>query len=104
MAIGAYCVATPTLFTLIQSVYVTLAANLSPAAPGLLVLRVALGASVLLVPTILMGITLPLIAQALNPFSDRLGKAIAWLYACNTGGAALGALVTSYLASFYCHG
>ncbi|QRX84198.1 fused MFS/spermidine synthase [Glaciimonas sp. PAMC28666] len=96
LSIGAYCVATPTLFSLIQWVYVGLATNLSPEASGLLVLRVALGAGVLLVPTVLMGITLPLLAQALNPLGDGLGKAVAWLYACNTTGAALGALITSY--------
>ena len=96
LAIGVYCVATPGLFLAIQKAYVFLAADLSPADPSLLVLRVALGAGVLLVPTVLMGITLPLLAQALNPPGDRLGKAVAWLYACNTAGAALGALLTSY--------
>lgn len=96
LAIGAFCVATPALFAAIQGAYVFLAADLAPAAPGLLVLRVALGAGVLLVPTVLMGITLPLLAQALNPLGDRLGKAVAWLYACNTAGAALGALLASY--------
>ena len=96
LSIGAYCIATPTLFSVIQWVYVGLSTNLSPEASSLLVLRVALGAGVLLVPTVLMGMTLPLLAQALNPLGDRLGKAVAWLYACNTTGAALGALITSY--------
>jgi len=96
LAIGAFCVATPTLFSAIQGAYVFLASDLPPAAPGLLVLRVALGAGVLLVPTVLMGMTLPLLAQALNPLGDRLGNAVAWLYACNTAGAALGALLTGY--------
>ncbi|MGZ9711303.1 fused MFS/spermidine synthase [Glaciimonas sp. GNP009] len=96
LAIGVYCVATPTLFSFIQWIYVALATDLSPEAPSLLVLRVGLGAGVLLVPTVLMGITLPLLAQALNPLGNRLGKAVAWLYACNTTGAALGALLTSY--------
>ncbi len=70
--------------------------RLPPSSPSLLVLRVALGAGVLLVPTVLMGITLPLLAQALNPRGDRLGAPVAFLYACNTAGAALGALLTSY--------
>ncbi|PUA17863.1 hypothetical protein [Glaciimonas sp. PCH181] len=89
LVIGVYCVATPGLFLAIQKVYVFLAADLSPADPALLVLRVELGAGVLLVPTVLMGVTLPLLAQALNPLGDRLGKAVAWLYACNTAGRRL---------------
>lgn len=96
-AIGVFCIATPALFSAIQAAYVFLAADIAPASPALLVLRVALGAGVLLVPTVLMGITLPLLAQALNPRGDMLGKSVAWLYACNTAGAALGALATSYV-------
>lgn len=97
LAIAGFCVLTPTLFATLQGVYVFLAADVPPASPVLLLLRVALGASVLLVPTVLMGITLPLLAQALNPSGRQLGGSIAWLYACNTAGAALGALLTSYL-------
>lgn len=96
LVIGAFCIATPSLFSAIQDAYVFLATDLPPASPALLVLRVALGAGILLVPTVLMGITLPLLAQALNPSGTRLGHSVAWLYACNTGGAALGALLTSY--------
>jgi predicted membrane-bound spermidine synthase len=96
LAIGAFCIATPMLFASIRDAYVVLAADLPPDAPSLLALRVALGAGVLLVPTVLMGITLPLLAQALNPRGDRLGAPVALLYACNTAGAALGALLTSY--------
>jgi spermidine synthase len=97
LAIGIFCIATPTLFSAIQAAYVFLAADISPASPALLALRVALGAGVLLVPTVLMGITLPLLSHALNPRGDMLGKSVAWLYVCNTAGAALGALATSYL-------
>lgn len=97
LAIAGFCVLTPVLFVSIQGAYVFLAADLPPASPVLLMLRVVLGAGVLLVPTVLMGITLPLLAQALNPSGKQLGKSVAWLYACNTAGAALGAILTSYL-------
>jgi len=96
LAIGAFCIATPALFDAIQSTYVFLAADLPPGAPVLLVLRVALGAGVLLIPTVLMGVTLPLLAQALNAGGEKIGGSVAWLYACNTAGAAVGALLTSY--------
>ena len=96
LGIAGFCVLTPFFFSLLQRVYVFLAADVAPDSAWLLTLRVILGASVLLIPTILMGITLPLLAQALNPRGDKLGHAIAWLYSSNTAGAALGALATSY--------
>lgn len=97
LAIAGFCVMTPTLFSALQGAYVFLAADLQPASPMLLILRVLLGAGVLLVPTVLMGITLPLLTQALNPGGKHLGSSVAWLYACNTAGAALGAILTSYV-------
>ena len=96
LAIAGFCVLTPILFSAIKNIYVYLAADLAPDSPQLLMLRVMLGSGVLLVPTVLMGITLPLLAHALNPIGDQLGRAVSWLYTCNTAGAALGALITSY--------
>ena len=96
LAIGGFCVATPVLFSMIQGVYVYLAAEISPGSPVLLALRVSLGAAVLLVPTVMMGITLPLMAQALSSQGERIGQSVAMLYASNTAGAAFGAILTSY--------
>ncbi|MFZ6675722.1 fused MFS/spermidine synthase [Undibacterium sp. Xuan67W] len=97
MLIAAYCVLTPFLFELIQQVYVVLASGQVPDSTMLLVLRVVLGAVVLLVPTVLMGATLPVLAQALGTQIQRVGVNVAWLYFANTGGAAAGALLTSYV-------
>ena len=96
MLIAGYCVLTPFLFELIQQAYVALALGQTPDSPLLLGLRVAFGAAVLLVPTVLMGATLPVLAQALGAQSQRIGLNVAWLYFANTGGAAAGALLTSY--------
>jgi spermidine synthase len=96
LAIAVYCVASPFLFDLAQSAYVSFAGGMPPDAPQLLVLRIALGAAVLVVPTALMGMTLPLLAQALGDTAGSLGQRVAWLYFCNTIGAALGALLTAY--------
>lgn len=96
LAIGVFCIATPALFSAIQHVYVLMAADIPPDAPTLLALRVALGAGVLLIPTMLMGITLPVLAKALDGREQRLGQSVALLYACNTAGAAVGAILTSY--------
>lgn len=95
-AIGVYCIATPSLFIGMQGVYVALAAGAAPDAAYLIVLRVLLGALVLLVPTVLMGATLPLLAAALGRQGGSMGVRVAWLYLANTAGAAVGALLTAY--------
>jgi spermidine synthase len=96
-AIGVYCVATPQLFGALQWLYAAWATGTPADAPSLLALRVALGASVLLPPTVLMGVTLPLLAHALGAQSGRMGSRVGWLYFANTAGAAVGALLAAYL-------
>ncbi len=58
--------------------------------------------AVLLIPTILMGMTLPLLTQSFVDRVDRSGHVVGLLYGINTLGAALGALVSGYvLIGFY---
>jgi predicted membrane-bound spermidine synthase len=51
----------------------------------------------LLAPTFLMGMTLPLICQAIRTADDQIGRHFSRLYALNTAGAAAGAALTAYL-------
>lgn len=95
-AIGLYAVITPFLFSGIQSLYVALALDTPPDAPALTALRMALGAIVLGVPTVLMGATLPLVFQCLRSLGIPTGRAIAPLYGANVLGAAVGALLGGY--------
>jgi predicted membrane-bound spermidine synthase len=96
LGIGAYCVATPLIFKSIQALYVALASGVEPDAGMLTVLRALLGASALLVPTVLMGATLPVLARFFELRSATLGASVALLYGANTVGAALGALLAGY--------
>ncbi len=96
VGIALYCVLTPRLFDGAQSLYVAAAGGMPAEAGVLTALRVALGAGVLLLPTVLMGATLPLLAHALVPRGARMGPQVAWLYFANTAGAALGALTSAY--------
>ena len=50
----------------------------------------------LLVPTALMGATLPLLARDGVHDDTQIGQRIGLLYACNTAGAVLGALLTAW--------
>jgi spermidine synthase len=56
----------------------------------------------LLIPTTLMGMTLPLMCQSLRMNNSTIGKQFSVLYAVNTLGAALGALLATYLLIGYC--
>ena len=97
MGIGLWCASSPWLVKATQTIYVRLASGTDPSAPSLVVLQVALGSLVLLPPTILMGMTMPLLAKHFEGREGRLGRAVGLLYASNTLGAALGALLTGYV-------
>lgn len=51
----------------------------------------------LLFPTFLMGLTLPLLTGFFNQFIDNIGESIGTLYFYNTLGAAIGALATGFI-------
>ncbi len=50
----------------------------------------------LVVPTALMGATLPVLTRAIVQSSGHLGRRFSWLYGMNTFGAAMGALLTGF--------
>jgi predicted membrane-bound spermidine synthase len=97
LGVGAYCLCTPLVFMAIQALYVAAAGGIQPDAGTLTVLRVTLGAAALLVPTVLMGATLPVLARYCEMRAAPLGISVAWLYCANTVGAAFGALLAGYL-------
>lgn len=97
LAVGIYCAVTPAIFGGIQHIYVSMATGIAPDAAVLTWLRIALGVAALLAPTIAMGMTLPILARFLSNENDSLGRPVAALYAANTFGAAVGALLAGYI-------
>lgn len=96
VATAALCFTAPRQLTLLRDVYVRLAAGADPARPSLSLLRLALEVVVLLPPTILMGMTLPIMFAHIRRTHMTTGQSIARLYAANTTGAAIGAFATGY--------
>jgi spermidine synthase len=98
MVVGAVCAASPAALALLTQAYVSLARS----APGSLalvtVLRAALTALVVLVPTVAMGATLPLLSRVVAGVREGAGGAerLAGIYAINTAGGAAGALLSAY--------
>lgn len=94
--VGVLCAISPFGFKLVRNLYVSIAHGMDSSSPSLTSLQLALGALVLLPPTVLMGMTMPALAAHLEARRESLGRSIAVLYGANTLGAALGAIVTGY--------
>lgn len=97
LIIGLYAALTPQLFGLIQWLYVQISTDVPVGDPALSWLRVSLGAVVLLLPTVLMGATLPLMFKHLRTMGVGSRSAISHLYSANLVGAALGSLAAGYI-------
>ena len=97
IVIAAYCFFTPTFFHWVQSFYVHAGSVWFQFGQiQLELLRFLLGVLVLLLPTILMGMTLPVLIAYFKSKDNTYGQSIAILYSANTFGAALGALISGY--------
>lgn len=97
LGIGLCAVLTPPALAGVQAGFLALAPHLPDSLLLGTAIRGALSFLVLLVPTALMGATLPIVIKASLSGLDGLGTRIGVLYASNTAGAILGAL----LAGFY---
>lgn len=96
LGIGLYCLATPVIFKAVKLFYVVMASGMPPEASQLTIFRMLLGGVALLPPTILMGMTLPILARFFKERDESLGQSVAILYGANTIGAAMGALMAGY--------
>jgi spermidine synthase len=94
--IAIYCLLSPVIFDLVQNIYVSFGQGMQPGQINLEIFRFILGVIVLLIPTILMGITLPVLIQHFKFRRKNYGNSIAILYSSNTVGAAMGALISGY--------
>ncbi len=60
-------------------------------------IRILLSALALIVPTTMMGATLPLLSQHLTRSPRHIGRDVGWLYFINTIGAAVGCFVSAFV-------
>jgi spermidine synthase len=97
VGIGVYCALLPLLLSAAATTYLALARGLGLSYGTFTLVQFILVGLVLLVPTTLMGGTLPVLGQALARDPGRLGRTIGALYAINTFGAVAGVAVAGYL-------
>jgi spermidine synthase len=96
VGIGLFAFATQWLLAGATPIYVSLQAYLPDGLAAQSALRFAGSFIVLLGPTTLMGMTLPLVLKAASDPAADTGRRIGLLYATNTGGAVAGALLAGF--------
>ena len=96
LLVGCLCFAAPWLFDATNYIYLHLARTMGLAGGAEAFLQVGCGSIVVLLPAVLMGTTMPLLAKHITPQLDSLRRNIALLYSANTLGAAIGTIVTGY--------
>jgi spermidine synthase len=99
LVVGVYALLCPILFGLLSSLVSWIGPSLAAASEGaaaLTVLRFTLAWVVILPPTIMMGVSFPLLSRSLTDFA-QLGRTLTRLYTLNTLGAAFGTFLVTYV-------
>lgn len=97
IGIAVYALLVPFLFQAVDDLYAYIWQQLQPGFFAFTLLRFALSCLMLLVPTTLMGATLPVLAAALLRSADHDSNSVTRLYACNLVGAILGTLAAGFV-------
>ncbi|MEE8349317.1 MAG: fused MFS/spermidine synthase, partial [Acidobacteriota bacterium] len=96
-AIGAYALLLPLLLAGTEPLFRFVYQNLDPSFYTLSLLRFLVSGLILLVPTTLMGATLPVLSKYFVDRSGRLGRNVGLVYGVNTCGAVVGSLAAGFL-------
>ncbi|MBM3475622.1 MAG: hypothetical protein FJX75_20350 [Armatimonadetes bacterium] len=95
-AVGLFCFATPWLFALVERGYVSIYPSIGEHLWLLRLVRFVLAAAVMVVPTALMGGTLPVLSRAKVQRLGEIGTGVGSLYGTNTLGAVVGATAAGF--------
>jgi spermidine synthase len=96
IGIAVSALAVPALLRVADPVFRALYRNGEPSFHLLTLVRLILTLGVLLIPTTLMGATLPVLSKWYGRVRDRLGLSLGVLYAINTLGAVVGCFFTGF--------
>ena len=94
--VGATAFSTPFLLDALTRLWVSIHPVLPSSLAALTVVRFVVAFLLLIVPTSLMGATLPLVIKSAVTRDARIGSRIGILYAINTAGAIAGALIAGF--------
>jgi len=97
IGVAVYALLVPLLFTVVDNLYAFIWQHFQPGFFVFSLWRFVLSCALLLVPTSLMGATLPVLSAALLRSAKRSSNSVTQLYACNLVGAILGTLVAGFV-------
>ncbi|VGO16115.1 Polyamine aminopropyltransferase [Pontiella desulfatans] len=97
VATAFYALCVPLIFKLIQVLYRFFALHVSDSFAVLTVVRVVLALVLLLIPTAMMGATLPVLSKGFLTRVERFGSRLGILYGVNTLGAVSGVLLAGFV-------
>ena len=97
IAVASVTVVLPVALGAVDGIYRLLFVRLQSSPQAVVVAQVFLSSSILLVPTVLMGSTLPLLGRFVTTLQDQIGSRVGRLYAINTLGAATGCFLAGFV-------
>src|SRR5690242_9172424 len=97
IGVAIFALLVPVLFKAVDVLYALVWQKLQPGFFTFTLLRFALSCLLLLVPTTLMGATLPVLAAALLRSETHDANSVTRLYTCNLAGAILGTLIAGFV-------
>ncbi len=95
--VGVTGFASPWLLDAASSIYVGLHRTTPDSLELLTLARLVCSFAILVVPTAMMGMTLPLLSAAVASSTSVVGASVSVLYAVNTAGAMIGTLLTGFV-------
>jgi spermidine synthase len=97
IGVGLSALATPLILEGVKNLWIVLQPSLPSSLLFLTAARFAAAFAVLIVPTTLMGATLPIVMRSALASDSSLAGRIGWLYAINTAGAIVGAVTAGFV-------
>ena len=94
--IGAFCLVWPLILSVLGALYVLIHRNVTSEFYTLSLIRFVLTVAVILIPSTLMGGTLPVLTRFFVKRLEQLGTNIGVLYALNTFGAVIGTVAAGF--------
>jgi spermidine synthase len=101
IGIGIYCLILPFIIKLLAEIYLPIQRNYNPSFYSISLIRFTLCFIVLIVPTTLMGATLPVFSKFYVRQDERFGHGVGRVYSLNTFGAFMGTMLSGFFMIAY---
>ncbi len=97
LLIGAYALTSPLILGFGRSIMLAVGSQLEPGAPSWLAVKLLVSVLMLIVPTVLMGGTFPVMMKHFQPESRSADDKSAWLYMFNCVGGVAGSILAGFM-------